>query len=301
MTANASAPPARIGMVGVGRMGSGVLARLTPSGPVAAFDTDPTRREVVSGAGGVWMDSVAAVAQVSDVFITVLPGPDEAGAVMNEALPALRSGALWLDLTSGDPVRVADLATEAAERGIEAVAAPMGGGPADAAAGTLVFYVGGSSDPVARAEPILRELSPDGGIRVCGPNPSDGPTVKLLANALWFANAVAATEALLIGQAQGLAPQHLQALLADSAGSSTALTQHLPRMFEGDYLASFGIDRVVEELGTVAALARSTSTASPMLDASADLHRQALARFGPVPGELLGARLIEELAGRYLR
>jgi 3-hydroxyisobutyrate dehydrogenase-like beta-hydroxyacid dehydrogenase len=72
-------------------------------------------------------------------------------------------------------------------------------------------------------------------------------------------------------------------------------------MFEGDYLASFGIDRVVEELGTVAALARSASTASPMLDASADLHRQALARFGPVPGELLGARLIEELAGRYLR
>jgi 3-hydroxyisobutyrate dehydrogenase-like beta-hydroxyacid dehydrogenase len=291
----------RIGIVGVGRMGSGVLARLAQSGPVAAFDLDPARREVVRQAGGVWMDSVTAVAEASDVFITVLPGPDEADAVMSEALAALPWGALWLDFTSGDPVRVADLAAEAAERGIDAVAAPMGGGPADAAGGTLVFSVGGSSDAVGRAEPILRELSAEGGMRMCGPNPSDGHTVKLLANALWFANALAATEALLIGQAQGLAPQHLQALLADGAGSSTALSQHLPRLFEGDYLASFGIDRVVEELGTVAALARSTSTESPMLDASADVHREALARFGPALGELLGARVLEELAGRYLR
>jgi 3-hydroxyisobutyrate dehydrogenase len=282
-------------------MGSGVLGRLSQSGAVAAFDSDHGRREAVSRAGGTWMDSVAAVAQVSEVFITVLPGPDEADAVMNEAFHALTSGALWLDLTSGDPVRVAELTAKAADRGIDAVAAPMGGGPADAAAGTLVFYVGGSSDPVARAEAILRQLSAEGGIRMCGPNPSDGHTVKLLANALWFANALAATEALLIGQAQGLAPQQLQALLADSAGSSTALSQHLPRLFEGDYLASFGIDRVVEELGTVAALARSSSTTSRLLDASAGVHREALARFGPVPGELLGARVIEELAGRYLR
>ena len=223
-------------------MGVGVVTRLARQSPVSAFDVDSGRRDAVSRAGAVWADSVAAVARRSDVLITVLPGPDETDVVMKEALPALRTGALWLDFTSGDPVRVSDLAAQAAGHGIDAVAAPMGGGPADAESGTLIFYVGGRSESSARAEPILRQLSAEGGVRRCGPDPGDGHLVKLLANALWFANAVAAGEALLIGQAHGLAPRHLQALLARSAGSSTALTEHLPHVFEGDYLQTFGID-----------------------------------------------------------
>ncbi|MDR6611110.1 NAD(P)-binding domain-containing protein [Leifsonia sp. 1010] len=291
----------RIGIIGIGRMGTGIVGRLTALGPVAAFDIDPSRREAIEHAGATWMESVTAIARSSDVLVTVLPGPGETDAVMREALPELRAGAVWIDLTSGDPGRTSALAETAAERGIEVIAAPMGGGPEDAAAGTLTFYVGGAPDAVDRATPILNRLSADGGIRRCGPRPSDGVVVKLLANALWFANAVAAAEALLIGAAQGLAPQHLHALLADSAGSSTALSEHLPAVFRDDYLATFSVDRVVEELDTVAALAGAASVSSPVLDASADVHRRALARFGPVLGELLGVRLAEETAGRDLR
>lgn len=291
----------RIGIIGIGRMGTGIVGRLTALSPVAAFDIDPTRRDAAEHVGATWMESITAIARSSDVLVTVLPGPGETGAVMREALPELDSGAVWIDLTSGDPGRTAALAEAAAQRDIEVVAAPMGGGPEDAAAGTLTFYVGGAPDAVDRATPILNRLSADGGIRRCGPRPSDGVVVKLLANALWFANAVAAAEALLIGAAHGLAPQHLQALLADSAGSSTALAEHLPAVFRDDYLATFNVDRVVEELDTVAALAGAASVSSPVLDASADVHRRALARFGPVLGELLGVRLAEETAGRDLR
>ncbi|MDR6972060.1 NAD(P)-binding domain-containing protein [Leifsonia shinshuensis] len=300
MPPSSSAPRVRIGVVGVGRMGSGVLARLAPLG-AAASDLDASRREAVEASGAAWMDSVTALAVSSDVLVTVLPGPDELDAAMRQALPALPEGALWLDLTSGDPARASALADEAAERGIDAVAAPMGGGPDDAAAGTLTFYIGGAPDAVDRALPILSRLAAGDGMRVCGPHPRDGHIVKLLANALWFANAVAAGEALLIGEAHGLAPQHLQALLAQSAGSSIALSRHVPEVFHGDYLETFGVDRVVEELDAVAALARASATPSPVLDASADLHREALARFGPAPGELLGVRMLEELARRDLR
>lgn len=285
-------------------MGSPILERLArnaPTGPVAAFDSDPSRRAVVERAGASWMGSLAEVARASEVFITVLPGPDETDAVLREALPVLPRGALWLDLTSGDPVRMAELIADAVTGDIDVVAAPMGGSVADAAEGTLTFYVGGEPGAVDRAQPILRGLSAEGGVRICGPDPGDGQLVKLLANALWFANAVAASEALLIGQAHGLAPRRLHALLAGSAGSSTALVRHLPRLFDDDYLTTFGIDRVVEELDTVGVLARSGGLPSPILDASAEVHREALARFGPVLGELLGVRLMEELAGQELR
>ncbi|WIB79013.1 NAD-binding protein [Curtobacterium sp. MCPF17_002] len=124
---------------------------------------------------------------------------------------------------------------------------------------------------------------------------------KLLANALWFAHAAAGTEALLLGQALGLAPDALRQLLSDSAGGSSFMERHVGRLLDGDYLEEFPIDRVVEELRTVHSLAADAGTPTPVLSASADLHEQSLERFGPAMGELLGARLLEERAGTTLR
>lgn len=64
---------------------------------------------------------------------------------------------------------------------------------------------------------------------------------------------------------------------------------------------SFGLDRVVEELDTVTALSRDTSTVTPILNASTNLHRAASHRYGPALGELLAARLLEDDTGRQLR
>lgn len=165
----------------------------------------------------------------------------------------------------------------------------------------MTFFVGGAEDAVARALPILERLSEPGGIRRAGPRPENGQIVKLLANGLWFAHAAAAAEAMLIGQGLGVAPDDLHRLLLDSAGSSRMLEQHFPRVLDGDYLTSFGIDRVVEELATIAAMRTEVGADTPLLDASARLHSEALERFGPVPGEQLAVRELEERAGRYLR
>ena len=61
---------------------------------------------------------------------------------MTETLPALRRGALWIDLTSGDPRLTEALAVDAARAGIEVVCAPMGGSAEGATARSLTFYVG---------------------------------------------------------------------------------------------------------------------------------------------------------------
>jgi 3-hydroxyisobutyrate dehydrogenase-like beta-hydroxyacid dehydrogenase len=154
---------------------------------------------------------------------------------------------------------------------------------------------------VTRARPILAELAADDGIRFVSGRVEDSQTVKLLANALWFANAIAATEALLIGDGLGIEPERLRSLLQDGAGDSAALTNYLGRLLDGDYLETFGIDRVVEELHTVNELANVTETATPIFDASEALHQAALRQFGPALGELLGARVLEARAGRLLR
>ncbi len=72
---------------------------------------------------------------------------------------------------------------------------------------------------------------------------------------LWFGQAVATAEALLLGQRAGIDPAALQHALAGSSAASTLIRNDIGLVFGGDYLASFGLDRICEELDAVTALA----------------------------------------------
>jgi 3-hydroxyisobutyrate dehydrogenase-like beta-hydroxyacid dehydrogenase len=89
--------------------------------------------------------------------------------------------------------------------------------------------------------------------------------------------------------------------LAASAGGSVFVDEYLDRLLDGDYLASFGIDRCVEELEILVSLAQGADVPFELSSTVARLHREALERFGAIDGELLAARLLEERAGRTLR
>jgi 3-hydroxyisobutyrate dehydrogenase-like beta-hydroxyacid dehydrogenase len=277
-------------------MGLPIARALAQAGHrVAVFDPDAAREAT---AGVTVAESTAALAAVVDVLVTVLPGPREAEDAMGAALAALRPGSLWLDLTSNDPRVARRLAELATARGIEAVGAPMGGGVAAAEARSVHFFVGGTAASVERARPLLTEL---GELEHIGESLADGHTAKLLANLLWFGQAVAVTEALLLGQSLGLSPASLRDTLAGSAGASAFIEEYLDRLLDGDYAQTFGIDRCVEELDTLAALAKDAGVPFELSNLVARLHREALERFGAVDGELLAAKLLEERAGRTLR
>ncbi|WIE74089.1 NAD(P)-dependent oxidoreductase [Curtobacterium sp. MCJR17_020] len=291
----------RIGVVGVGRMGAPIARALQRSFSIAVYDIDRGRMRAFDGNGVEWADSVEDLAVSCEVLVTVLPGPRELNDVACLALPSLAPGSLWIDCTSGSPETTLSLAQEAAVWGVQVVSAPMGGSPAEAAAAELGFFVSGTAAAVERALPIMARLAAPNGIRRVGDRVEDGQIVKLLANALWFANAAAASEAMLIGTKLGLPTEHLHRLLRGSAGSSQFLEHDAGRLLDGDYLTTFGIDRVVEELDIVASLRADSGVDSPVLDASAVLHREALDRYGDRLGELLAVRLLEERADQQLR
>jgi 3-hydroxyisobutyrate dehydrogenase len=276
----------RIGVFGLGRMGAPIARALAEHGEVVAYDP-----VVAPG------DPVALAASL-DVLVTVLPGAAEARDTLPPVLAALRPGSLWLDLTSSDPRVTLALAAGVKTQEIDVVGAPMAGVPTAAERKLLRFYVGGAPAAVAHATPILDAL---GTHEVIGAGVGDGYTAKLLANLLWFGQVVAVTEALLLGQSLGLDPAALRGTLAASAGGSVFVDEYLDRLLEGDYLETFGLDRVVEELDTLAELAREADVPFELSSLVARLHGEALERFGAVDGELLAAKLLEERAGRTLR
>ncbi|MET8413126.1 hypothetical protein ABZV34_34620 [Streptomyces sp. NPDC005195] len=79
------------------------------------------------------------------------------------------------------------------------------------------------------------------------------------------------------------------------------LRHDLPALLAGDYLTDFGLDHIHDQLTAVTALAERLDTPHSITDTVCRLHGEALARYGPADGELLGVALLEERAGILLR
>ena len=289
---------ATVGVIGVGRMGLPVCARLAGAGlRVVAADLEPEREQHVRAAGASWDADTERLARQAAVLITVLPGSSELVEAMGIALRTLQPGATWIDLTSAAPAAAAELVARAHRRGIECLDAPVGGGVEAAAAGALQLFVGGRREVIERHRTVLELL---GRVEHVGDHGA-GYTTKLLVNLLWFGQAVAVGEALLLARRAGIDLEVLRSALGRSAAASEFVRGDLGALLGGDYLESFGIDRCCEELATVVALADELTVPFDVSAAVERTYRAALARYGPIDGELLAVALLEERAGTRLR
>ncbi|MEV7323810.1 NAD(P)-dependent oxidoreductase [Streptomyces sp. NPDC093970] len=292
----------RVALVGAGRMGTPLCGRLVSAGhTVTVCDLRPEREPPVRALGAQWSPSVVNAAAGADVLVTVVPGPDEVSAALPDAVfAALAPGAVWIDMTSNAPAVARDLRQRAAAHGVDVLEAPMGGSPDDAEHGRLRLFVGGPADVLDRCRPLLEAVTTADRIRHMG-GPGAGYTTKLLINLLWFGQATATAEALLLGRRAGIDLTALHGTLADSAAGSDFIRRDLPALFAGDYLRSYGLDRIHDQLKVVNEEAEHLGTPHELADTVARIHRRALDRFGPVDGELLAVALLEEAAGTLLR
>jgi 3-hydroxyisobutyrate dehydrogenase len=293
-----------IAFVGLGRMGAPMCAALVRGGyNVTATDKRAECEPVAIACGASWHDTPAHASAAANVLISMLPGAREVHEAMlgeGGALKSLPAGAAWIDMTSNSPAAVRPIQERAMKQGVEVLEAPVGGGIAAAREGSLQLFVGGEASVVERYRALLEVLSAPGQIVHVGGHGA-GYTVKLLVNLLWFGQAVATAEALLLGQRAGIDLAVLHDTLADSSAASTFIRRDIGSVFRGDYLASFGLDRICDELEAVTALAGEYQVPWELSDIVLQTYRRALARFGPADGELLAVALLEDEAGLKLR
>ncbi|HEX4791773.1 MAG TPA: NAD(P)-dependent oxidoreductase [Actinospica sp.] len=296
-----------IAVVGAGRIGLPIVRNLVRRGyAVRVLDVNAKLAQSVRDIGARWTPEVPELLDGAHVVFTILPGSPELSAVMlggGRHGPGLLSligpTTTWIDLTSASPELGARLAEAAEERAVAYLEAPLGGGPTAAEDATLTLYAGGDESLLERHRTLLAGIAEPTAIRHLGGH-GTGYLTKLLVNQLWFGQALAVGEALLLGQSAGLSPGALREVLGDSPASSAFITDYLPHLFAGDYLPSFGLDRCVEELESVQALADQLGTPSPLSGQVVELYRSALRHYGAANGELLGVAYLEHLAGRRL-
>lgn len=209
-----------IGFIGAGAMGEPMAARLRQAGhDVLVWARRPARGAELEGAGFVVgaLDEVLArpvvvsclrdAAAVREIFL------DDDGAAASD----LRAD-LVIEHATVDPGTARTVAAALAARGTAYVDAPVSGGPAGAAAGTLVTMCGGTDDAVVAARPYLEAMC-SRIVHVGGPG--TGVAVKLVNQLLVAAHSVAAAEAAALVRALGVDPEvTLEALMGGWAAST---------------------------------------------------------------------------------
>jgi len=216
----------KIAFIGVGRMGSSMVARLIAAGhELTIYDPVTLALEASASRGATVAGSAADAAAVCTVVMASVPGPADAleTARLIADSPAAK---IFVDLSTSGPAAAQAIAALLAPRGIAAIDAPVSGGVKGAAAGKLAIMASGPAPAMARVRPLLEVL---GKVYELGEKPGLGQTVNLANNLMSAASLAIAAEALAMGVKAGVDPAAMLDVLNASSGRNSATQDKIPK------------------------------------------------------------------------
>jgi len=229
--------------------------------------------------GATAANTATAAVQGAEVVISMLPASRHVeGLYLGESglLPHIADGALVIDCSTIAPASAQKVARAASERGLTMIDAPVSGGTAGAAAGTLTFIVGGESHALERARPVLANMGKN--IFHVGANGA-GQVAKLCNNMALGVIMAVTGEAIALGVAHGLDPAVLSQMMAVSTARSwaTEVCNPWPGVLENapasrGYTGGFGNDLMLKDLGLAAEAAMGVGASIPLGELARNLY-----------------------------
>ena len=269
-----------IAFVGLGNMGGPMAANLHKAGHrVTAFDLSADALAKAREQGVQVAASAAEAVEGAAVVISMLPASRHVESLfLGDAglLSRLAAGTLVIDCSTIAPASARKVAEGAAARGLPMIDAPVSGGTAGAAAGTLTFIVGGEADALELARPVLQAM----GRNIFHMGAAGAGQVAKLCNNMALGVIMAATgEALALGVAHGLDAKALSQMMAVSTGRSwaTEVCNPWPGVLENapasrGYTGGFGSDLMLKDLGLAVEAAMAAGATIPLGELARNLY-----------------------------
>ena len=277
---------AKIAFIGLGHMGGGMAPNLAKAGhEVRAFDLVPDAVENAKSAGCSAASSAADAVKDADVVITMLPAAKHVRAVYNDDVaPNAKPGALLIDCSTIDVASAREVGEQMGAKGFDFLDAPVSGGIAAAAAGTLALMVGGTDEQFERARPFLEPMAK---AVIHAGQLGAGQAAKICNNMILGATMVATCEAFVLAQKLGLDPQVFFDISSKASGQSWSMTSYAPVPGVGpdtpadrDYEGGFAAALMLKDLKLAADAARSVGAYTPMGAEAEELYQRFVDRGG---------------------
>jgi 3-hydroxyisobutyrate dehydrogenase-like beta-hydroxyacid dehydrogenase len=212
-----------VGLIGAGRMGMPLVGHMARKGfNVVVYDVDGKKRAGVEAVGGRWAQDLRQLGEESQVILVCVGYDKELRELLAPAgaLGKLPEGTIVAILSTVHPRTVVELSKAAAERGVHVVDSTMCRGGKAADEGTLLAFVGGDAEVVARLQPVIACYSAD--IVHTGPV-GTAQVAKAANNMVMWSCLIATHEALALAKRFGLDPEELREALKMSSADNYVL------------------------------------------------------------------------------
>ncbi|OEC47021.1 3-hydroxyisobutyrate dehydrogenase [Aeromonas sp. DNP9] len=263
----------RIGFIGLGNMGGPMAANLARAGQtVQVFDLVAQNIERAIASGCIAAGDAREAVTGCEVVISMLPAGEHVRDLWlsegQDLLAALPVGALVIDCSTIDVDSARQVGEAARARGLRFIDAPVSGGVAGAAAGSLTFIVGGEQADFDAAKPVLACMGQN--LFYAG-TLGAGQIAKMCNNMLLAIHMAGTAEALALGVKEGLDPAVLSTIMGKSSGNNWSLERYNPwpgvmenvpaaRNYQGGFMTRL----MVKDLGLAMALAEHGHSTVPM-------------------------------------
>ncbi len=255
----------KIGFIGLGIMGKPMSKNLLKEGyELVIMDRNPAVLNEVAALGAEVVDTPKAVAEKTDIIITMLPNsPHVKDAVLGEngVIDGAKSGAILIDMSSIAPLVSREIAAKLLEKGVEMLDAPVSGGEPKAIDGTMSVMVGGKKPIFDKCYPIMDAMA--GSVVYTG-SIGAGNTTKLANQIIVALNIAAMSEALVLATKAGVEPELVYQAIRGGLAGSTVLDAKAPLVLDRDFEPGFRIELHIKDLGNVLETSHELGVSLPL-------------------------------------
>jgi 3-hydroxyisobutyrate dehydrogenase len=277
---------ARIAFIGLGHMGGGMAPNLAKAGhDVRAFDlvSEAVDKAVAGGCSAA--ASAADAVRDAEVVITMLPAAKHVRAVFEgDVAPNAKPGTLLIDCSTIDVASAREVGEAMDSKGFDFLDAPVSGGIAAAAGGSLTFMVGGTDQQFERARPFLEPMAK---AVIHAGSLGSGQAAKICNNMILGATMAVTCEAFVLARKLGLDPRVFFEISSKASGQSWSMTSYAPVPGVGpespadhDYEGGFAAGLMLKDLKLAADAAQSVGAYTPMGAEAEELYQRFVDRGG---------------------
>jgi len=289
----------RYGFIGLGSLGQHLAASLTRGGfDVTVHDLNRAAADVVLALGAKWAESIPDLAKECDGLITCLPTPAASAAVLGAALPQLRAGSTWIEMSTNDFAEIDALAARAAALDVSTLACPVTGGVHRAEAGDITVLVGGAREICERHMPALEAM---GGRVIYLGGIEQAAVTKVVTNMLAFIHLIAAGEALMLCAKGGVDLRAAFDAIAASSGNSFVHETESQVILNGSYDIGFTMDLACKDAGFAVEFGRRFGVPLRLAGVMEQIFIEGRARYGGGAFSSMIVKLLEDAVRTPLR
>ena len=268
----------KIGFIGLGNVGGKLSGSLIRNGlDVAVHDLNAALVATKVASGAKDGQSPALLMKTCDVVITCLPSPAASAAVLDQMLPYVKHGKIWMEMSTTDEAEVKRISTQVSTLGGEAVDCPVSGGCHRADTGNISIFAGCSRNTFESILPLLTTM----GRRILHTGEVGSASVlKVLTNYLATANLVSCAEALTVAKAAGMDLGVAYEAMAISSGTSFVHETESQVILNGSRNISFTMDLVAKDIGLFQEVANRAGVPLELNPLLINIFQDGIEKFG---------------------